>query len=183
MIIHECLQGKLCCVRAQRSTMARSACLPRPAHPSHLCSPSPFTSSPLERLAKPRRERRRIPPTCPPALSVWRVCVCFCMYAGRESIKKEGKTEIINSATCFARGADRGDILHMNAAPFSPSLQAFDLDIAGSPEPPRVCFCLFLSLSLCSLHFLVLSSSLQLSGWRACSLGVFRLWRDPNFLF
>lgn len=180
VIIHECLQGKLPCVRAQRSTMARPARLPRPARPSHLCSPSPFTSSPLERLAKPRRERRRIPPTCPPALSVWRVCVCAsaCTLGGNQS-KKEGKTEIINSATCFARGADKGDILHMNAAPFYPSLQAFDLDIASSPEPPRVCF----SLSLCSLHFLVLSSSLQLSGWRACSLGVFRLWRDPNFLF
>lgn len=137
--------------------------------PHHLWSVSPSQEENADGFLQPAHR---------PSVSGVCVCASACTLGGNQS-KKEGKTEIINSATCFARGADKGDILHMNAAPFYPSLQAFDLDIASSPEPPRVCF----SLSLCSLHFLVLSSSLQLSGWRACSLGVFRLWRDPNFLF
>lgn len=91
------------------------------ACPSHLCSlsPSPHHLS-VSHHAKKRMQTDSL------NLPTGRLCpgcvLLLVCWEGRESIRKEGKTEIINSATCLAQGVDKGDILHTNAAPFCPSL-------------------------------------------------------------
>ena len=56
----------------------------------------------------------------------------------------------------------------------------FDLHTVGQLKPPSLSSLFFLSVS----RTFSLSPSLKPSGWlRPDSLGVFRFWRDPNFLF
>lgn len=78
-----------------------------------------LTSSPLSVSSHQEENADGFPePAYRPSVSVG---ASACVLGG-ESIKEEGKTEIINSAACLAQGVDQGDILHVNAAPICPAL-------------------------------------------------------------
>lgn len=178
------------------------------SHPPSLCSLSP---SPHHLLVSHHCEGRKPWRASQPDLfnvqsidSFYVVRVCVCMHAcvcacicGRQLIsqrRREKRLYIFNSAAPFDmrswwRGVkagwspwriariDKHTYTHWSVPLLvSQVVLRFDLDTVGQPKPPS------LTLSLPRSLWLRLPPCSRQDGWPD-SLGVFRLWRDPNFLF
>lgn len=155
-----------------------------------------FTSSPLSTVREGSHEEHH---SLICLTRLYEVCMCVRDTILSKRVEKRQDIDIFNDMVYFthALGEEAGRMkqtyrhtlcLHTHTHPWSVPLLVsqvvlrFDLDTVGQPKSPSLSLPLFFPVSLLHFRWLCLLPCSRLDGWPD-SLGVFRFWRDPNFLF